>query len=379
MIYLDYNSTHPPIEFILRQNLDLYLKNYANPSGISLYSQKNFSIIEHSRKKIKELLKKFYNFDSQNSFLVFNSTGTEAIYQMVHSFFEPSKPYAIVSPYEHDCFYAACESLGIRTLILSANPEGTVNPDEVELLFRKHRLDPNDISFIECIYASNETGVLQPITELGKIAKQYQIPLLSDTIQVAGKFPYDFSVLDGFAVNGHKIGAGLGCSLFVSKDSKRIQTLFRGGLQENEFRAGTENLFAIKNLKDAFEWQMDQNENYKKIQRFQNQIEEFLEKECEAIVVAKKSKRIANTTYAIFPNLKDFDFVLISLDQNQIVCSTGSSCKSRTRQPSALLLNMGFSKELSLQALRFSTGIFTDSKEVDDFCKIFKNIYKSLI
>ncbi len=379
MIYFDYNSTHPPLDFILKSNLDLYLKNYANPSGISFYSQKSFGRIEQSRKKIKELLKTFYNFDFEDSFLVFNSTGTEAVYQMVNSFFEPSRPFVIVSPYEHDCFYSACESLGIRMIMLSANPDGIVNPEEIEFLIQHHKIEPKDISFIGCIYASNETGVLQPILEISKIAKRYQIPLISDTIQVAGKFSYDFSVLDGFTMNGHKIGAGAGCSVFVSKNSLNIKSIFKGGLQENEFRAGTENLYAILNFQDAFEWQMKQKENYKKNQYFQKQIEEFLEVECNAIVVGKNSKRISNTTYAIFPDLKDFDFALISLDQNQIVCSTGSSCKSRTRQPSNTLLRMGFSKELSMQAIRFSTGIFTESSEIEIFCRIFNDLYKSLV
>ncbi|MFN3604821.1 MAG: cysteine desulfurase family protein [Leptonema sp. (in: bacteria)] len=379
MIYFDYNSTHPPIESILQENLKSYLNNWANPSGISFFSQRNFAKIEQSRKKILELLKKFYSFYSNDATLIFNSTGTEAVYQMVFSFFDKDKPYAFVSPYEHECFYSACSHFGLHAFMLPANPKGMVNPQDVFSLIEQEKIPVDKISFIACIFVSNETGVIQPIKELSEVAKKLNLPLISDTIQIAGKIPYDFSFLDGFTMNGHKIGAGFGTSVFVSKNSKRIKSIFKGGLQENEFRAGTENVFSILNFAEAMEWQMNHQEMYKKNIEFQRKIENFLKKECNAILVGENSPRVFHTTYAIFPEISNLDFLLISLDQHEIVCSTGSSCKSRTRQPSEILMRMGFSKEMSLQALRFSTGVFTNESEVNSFCEIFRKIYKNLL
>lgn len=379
MIYLDYNSTHPPIESILKKNLEIYFNNWANPSGISFYSQKNFSIIEQSRKKIKELLEKYYNYESEKINIIFNSTGTEAVHQMVYSFYNPKKPYAILSPYEHESFYGACNLYGIQTFLLPAYPNGLIDPNDLYKVIEENRINPEEISFVACIYVSNETGIIQPVKELSLLTKKLNIPLISDTIQVAGKISYDFSFLDAFTINGHKIGAGMGSSVFVSKSSENIKSLFKGGLQENEFRAGTENFFSIKNLTEAFQWQMDNQEEYKKNYNFQTKIETFLEKECNAIVVGKNSPRVFNTSYVIFPELEGIDFLLISLDQHKIVCSTGSSCKSRTRQPSENLIRMGFSKELAQQALRFSTGIFTKEEEINQFIEIFYKIYKALL
>ena len=378
MIYFDYNSTHPPIKEIFYKNLELYIENYANPSGISFYSQKNFNIIENSRKKLKELSKKFYNFYSENLQIIFTSTGTEAVHQMVYSYFVPEKPYAIVSPYEHDCFYGACELYNIKTIMLPPNKEGRVNPEDILPTIKKFNLKPEEISFIGCIAVSNETGVIQPLQEIAEIAKELGIPLISDTIQINGKFAMDFSCLDACTINGHKIGAGFGSAAFISKHNN-IKPLFKGGLQENEFRAGTENFVAIKNLVDAYEWQMQHQAEYEKLKQFQTQLESFLKEECNAIIVGESSNRVQHTTYAIFPELEDLDFVLMYLDQVEIVCSTGSSCKSRTRQPSQNLIRMGYSEKLAQQALRFSYGIFTKHEEIELFIHKFREIYKNII
>jgi cysteine desulfurase len=377
MIYLDYNSTHPPIKNIIQNNYLIYFENWSNPSGISYYSQKNFNIIEQCRKKLKELLKKYYNFYSDNLTIVFNSTGTEAVHQMIYSFYNPEKPYAIVSPYEHECLYGACELYNIKTILLPANSKGLVDPDDIKKKIKQHNLKIQEISFISCIAVSNETGIIQPIDEIGKIAKELSIPFISDTIQINGKFVMDLNHLDGCTINGHKIGGGLGCSAFISKSSK-IKSLFKGGLQENEFRSGTENFIAIKNLVDAFEWQMNHQQDYMFLKDIQKNIENFLKEECNAIIVGEDSPRVFHTTYSIFKELEDMDFLLISLDQEEIICSTGSSCKSRTRQPSQNLLRMGYNTKLAQQALRFSYGIFTKKEEVELFIKKFKKIYKSI-
>ncbi|GIX40318.1 MAG: cysteine desulfhydrase [Leptospiraceae bacterium] len=377
MIYLDYNSTHPPIKEILEKNLQLYFKNWSNPSGISYYSQQNFTLIENSRKKLKELLKQYYNFYESNIQIIFTSTGTEAVHQMIYSYYNPEKPYAIVSPYEHECVYGACELYNIKTLLLPSSPSGKVNPDDIQIILEKNQIKPEEISFICCIAVSNETGIIQPIQEIGLIAKKLQIPFISDTIQINGKMIFDLEYLDACTINGHKIGGGYGSSVFISK--KFVKPLFKGGLQENEFRAGTENFIAIKNLVDAFDWQMKHQKEYNKLKNFQQNLEFFLKKECNAIIVGENTNRVYHTTYAIFPDLEDLDFVLMSLDQEGIICSTGSSCKSRTRQPSQNLLRMGYNKQLAQQALRFSYGIFTTNEDINNFIEKFKKIYNSIL
>ncbi len=378
MIYLDYNSTHPPLKEIIEKNYKLYFENWANPSGISYYSQKNFALIEKSRKKIYELLKKYYDFEGSLNSIVFNSTGTEVIFQLIYSFYNPLKPYAIISPYEHDCFYATCEALGIQTFLFSGNKTGKILPEEIYEILKKNKIQSEQISFVGCITVSNETGVIQPIPELSKICRKLKIPFISDSIQICGKMPFSFKFVDGFAINGHKIGAGPGSSCAVITNPENIKSIFKGGLQENQFRAGTENWIAILNIADAFEWQIHHKDNYIKLKEYQNTLETFFEEECNGIIIAKESRRVFHTTYVIFPEIEDMDFLLISLDQNQIVCSTGSSCKSRTRTPSRTLLSMGYSKEKSLKALRFSTGIFTNQEEIEIFKIKFRKIYKSL-
>ena len=142
-----------------------------------------------------------------------------------------------------------------------------------------------------------------------------------------------------------------------------IASLYRGGLQEEETRAGTENLLSIASMADAFCFQLENMEKKTlRLSPLHADLEGFL-KDRGVTIAGEDSPRLSNTTYAVFSNVEHMNFLLMGLDQAGIVCSTGSSCKSRTRQPSRILLKMGFSEKESMQALRFSSGINTTGSD----------------
>ncbi len=295
----------------------------------------------------------------------FASTGTEATYWLVRSFAErgPFKR-CILSSCEHDAMIAACRDAGLKIEFLPLDASGRTSASDLEDLFNSESL-PEEIAFVSVIHASNETGVIQPVEQLSELARARGIPFLSDTIQSAGKIPLPVSSLDGFLINGHKLGAGAGGSaaIYSQKYIDSIVPLYRGGLQEDETRAGTENLMAIGCMVDAFLLQLDQMDaKSERLQKWHESLEQFLESR-GVIIAGKTSPRLSNTSYTIFSGMDHMDFLLMGLDQAGIVCSTGSSCKSRTRQPSRVLLNMGYSEKESMQALRFSSGL--DSSEND--------------
>lgn len=387
MLYLDYNATHPPFTDILHEAVDAYHTNWANPSGISHSSQRNQARIEQARSSILAGLHVMHGWTAASDVhktpappgrLLFLSTGTEAVYHMIAAFADQPCRRIIVSPYEHECMYAACRHFGFDIDMLDADSTGRVDPDQV-----RAKLQSDPAALVSITAACNETGVIQPLREIRDAlqAAGHNIPLLSDSIQVAGKTLLDLSPADAIITNGHKVGAGPGAAALSMRDSLPFRPIFRGGLQEQERRAGTENLPAICSLDAAIRRQGDFLGSAAPAQRPGHApeaahavIETMLKEHCGAVIVAEGSPRTA-TTYAVFPAMQNMDFLLMGLDREGILCSTGSSCKSRARRPSDTLQRMGFSAEESLRALRFSTGFFTRADDVERFCATFPALY----
>jgi cysteine desulfurase len=373
MIYLDYNATHPPFLDVLQKSVVDYGSNFANPSGISYPSQKNQARIEMARKRIARQLSIMHGLDADPQQLLFVSTGTEALHSLALAFSSTSKGRStvkvLISPYEHESMVAACDFAGMQIELLPASQDGRVDPDSV-----RRRLAQGDIDLISVMAVCNETGALQPLDEIISIAQEFEVPVISDTIQAAGKLPLELKGLQGMVLNGHKIGAGYGTAVVWLADPDGYRPIFRGGLQENERRAGTENLISIISVPEAFDRQIEHSQSGSIRHDWHDRIEEMLVTECNARIAAFGSPR-NSTTYAVFPAMYNMDFLLMALDREGILCSTGSSCKSRTRQPSQTLLRMGYSREESLQALRFSTGFFTTEEEIERFLAIFPVLY----
>lgn len=391
MIYLDYNATHPPIQEIFERNWARYIQNPANPSGISAASQKNQSWLDRKRKEIADLV------GWPASSIRFCSSGTEATYWMVRSFTRRISPFlrqgpnhsfetgsaahnsseppafqggrvqasCILSSCEHDAMIAACQDAGLKIHYLPLHDGRTKAEDLKSLLESLSEEEIRSVAFVGVIHASNETGVIQPVEELSRMARNHGIAFLSDCIQSAGKILLPVAHMDAVLINGHKLGAGPGCAIaaFAPGHIKDIVPLYRGGLQEDETRAGTENLLAIANCADALSHQIGlMEQKAENLTPLHGELESFL-RERGVKIAGQAHPRLPNTTYAIFSDVEHMDFLLMGLDQAGIVCSTGSSCKSRTRQPSRVLRAMGYSEKESMQALRFSSGM--DSSQQD--------------
>lgn len=372
MIYLDYNATHPPIPEVLEKNVARLISNPANPSGISAFSQANQAWIEESRARLALLLGSWV----KPGHLHFVSTGTESLYQLLSSFTSHGDTI-ITSALEHSAFFAACEDLGLTVEKIPVDPGGRASPDDLAAVCDRIAASGRKVACVSVMGMHNETGVLHPVSELARVSRDRGIPFVSDMIQAAGKVPLEIDELDGFVINGHKFGAGFGAAVVVIR-GRRARPLFRGGLQEDERRAGTENLSAIGALPDALEKQLHSlSEKMERTAAFQKRIEDFLIGECGAKVAARESPRAPNTTFAVLPRAANMDFLLMGLDRSGIVVSTGSSCKSRTRRPSQTLLALGFSEAESLRALRISTGLYTNVNEIESFLNAFVQAHKA--
>ncbi|EPG75818.1 aminotransferase, class V [Leptospira fainei serovar Hurstbridge str. BUT 6] len=364
--YFDYNATHPPYPGLLVTVINEYEEDFFNPSGPTRFSLGRQGKIEEARKTLGKLSGK----DTKG--FVFCSTGTEANYLLAIRAKSLVKTVAYLSPYEHSSFYEAMENAGIRYEKFSGNKSGLVSLREIE---EKLTVQPGPV-FI--IHAGNESGVVQPLQEIGRLCEKFGERLFSDTMQSFGKISVPFEVLSGFTFSGHKIGGGLGTSvLWFDPNLSAKAGLFKGGNQENGFRAGTENSPSIIALAEAAKLQFSlMEERNIRLLQFRAKIESAL-KEARVEIVAESSPRLPSTTFCILPT-EDLDFFMMGMEERGFALSTGSSCKSRSREPAPSLLEMGYTKEEALRAVRISTGSFTTEEEVDDLIKAFLEVLKSL-
>lgn len=354
--YFDYNATHPPFTKIVLEAYNEYSTHFYNPSGATRFSLSRQSVIESARSYFADLTKK-----NKNQF-VFCSTGTEANTLLIASLVDYLKQFkrVLISPFEHSSFYGPLDYYEIPFELIKTNKSGLIDLND---LSNKMKEEPAPIFLI---YAANETGVLQPIEEVYSIASQYKMPIFSDLMQAFGKVNIDYSLLDGFTFSGHKIGAGMGASVAYSPEKflKKDFGIFKGGNQENSHRAGSENSAAIQAFEAVSKEQFATlSEKNLRLTDYKIQIEKFLKK-INAEIIAENSPRLPSTTFVILP-IEDIDFFMLGMEEANIVVSTGSSCKSRTREPSFSLLRMGYTKEEALRAIRISTGYFTTQDEVD--------------
>lgn len=353
VLYFDYNATHPPFPEILKEKLDEYLEDFYNPSGSTRYSLKNQGKIEKARKEISKIVLK------PESDLVFSSTGTEANYLLIqalrHSF--PNLESILVSPFEHSSMYDAIRNFEFQMEILKTDKSGLVDLEDLNTKL-KTQARP-----IICLMAGNETGVIQPVEEISKLARFYEQFFLSDLMQAVGKIQVNFALFDGFSFSGHKLGAGMGTAVTGFTNFPKNTQIFGGGNQENSHRGGTENVFSILSLPSALQFALTQlEEKNVRLSSFQKKLEHELEDlGCE--IIAKNSPRLPNTSFIKLP-VSNLDFLLLGLEEKGIILSTGSSCKSRAREASPSLLRMGYSEDEALLCVRISTGIFTIESEI---------------
>ncbi|TGN10022.1 cysteine desulfurase family protein [Leptospira ilyithenensis] len=352
--YFDYNATHPPFLNFLTESLNEYAGEYYNPSGATRFSLRNQGKIESVRKYFAGLTGK-----NERGF-VFSSTGTEANYLLLRYLREsnPDLKELIVSPFEHSSMYSAIRDLGFSPRLIQTDFSGVIDLKSLRSLLLENPVP------ILCLYAGNETGVLQPVERIASLAKEFGVSFFSDLMQAFGKIHVDFSLFDGFSFSSHKIGGGLGSALSFVPNTKIDYHVFGGGNQENGHRAGTENIQALLSFQKSTEFQMKHlSEKEERLKKFQIQIETRLETlGCK--IIAKDSPRLPNTSFVMLP-LEDIDFFLLGMEEKNTIISTGSSCKSRAREASSSLIAMGYSKEEALRCIRISTGIHTTQDEID--------------
>jgi len=361
-VYLDYNATTPVDPEVVQAMLPYLGETYGNAGSIHSAGQRARGAVDAARESVAKLV------GAKAGEMVFTSGGTEAdnlaIFGVVGAS-QAGRKHVITTGIEHHAVLESCEVLaaqGVSVTFVPVDASGVVDPDAVKAALRPETV------LISVMRANNETGAIQPVEEIGRIAAEADVLFHSDAVQSAGKLPLDVNSLgvDLLSISAHKFYGPKGVGALYVRSGTAIEPLFYGGHAERDHRAGTENVPGIVGMGKAAELGRARlAEDNARIAEFRDRFEaRVLERVSGARVNGDTQRRVANTSSLMFSGASG-EALLISLDLQGIACSTGAACSSGSTEPSHVLKAMGLSDEDARSTLRFSLGTPTTQEEID--------------
>ncbi len=364
MIYLDHNATTPTAPSVARAMDKCLRENFGNPSSSHYYGKKAQNAVAHSREQVAKLI------GAKPDEIIFTSGGTEANNMaIIGTALKHKSGHIITSCIEHPSVISPLkylESLGYSVTYLPVNKYGIVDSEEVLRSMRKNTI------LITIMHSNNETGSLQPIARIGKVAKAKGITLLCDAAQSIGKIPVNVLRLnvDLLTVVSHKFYGPKGIGALYMRKGTVIKPILFGASHERGLRPGTENVAGMVGLGKASA--LAQRELPSRVTAMEH-LSTLLYAELRSSIPNIKlnghpSKRLPNTLNISFPNISGAS--LLSTVKNDIAVSTGSACHAGTHTPSKVLTAMGVSDKDALSALRISLGNMNNERQIRKAAKV---------
>jgi cysteine desulfurase len=356
---MDANATTPLLPEVLDAMRPWLLEKFGNASSIHQHGQQARAAVEHARDSIARLL------NCRESEIVFTSGGTESDNMALFGLVKAGD-HVITTSIEHHAVLHAAGRLcgrGIEVTFLPVTHEGRVDPDAVRKALR-----PNT-ALISVMMANNETGVIQPVEEIGRIAQEADVWFHTDAVQAAGKIDIDVNAIgcDLLSISGHKMHAPQGTGVLYVRKGTHIEPLFFGGSHERQRRAGTENVAGIVGLGRASELAYDalRNGTMDGVAALRDRLEQSVMAGVEDCAVnAGSVPRVPNTTNLQFDYLEG-EALVIALDLKGLAVSGGSACMSGASEPSHVLTSMGLVTNRARASLRFSLTKLNTDADVD--------------
>lgn len=361
-IYLDNNSTTKIDDRVFEEMKPYFTEFYGNPSSVHRIGQKSKKALEDAREKISKLL------NVRASELIFTSGGTEAdnlAILGVARYYKEKGNHIITSVIEHPGVLNTCKKLeeeGFEVSYLPVDKKGIVKLDELKKLIKKETI------LISIMHGNNEIGTIQPVEEIGALAKENKIFFHVDAVQTVGKIPVNPKAMniDLLAFSAHKFYGPKGVGALYVRNGIKLSKVLLGGHQERNRRPGTENLAGIVGMAKAMELALaDLDEDVKRETELRNYLEAGLEKAIpEVIVNGDREKRLPGTLSLTIKYVEG-ESILLNLDMKGIACSSGSACTSGSLEPSHVVLALGVPMEYAHGTLRFSVGKYNTKEEMD--------------
>ena len=373
-IYLDHAASTPTDTRVVEAMLPYFTDIYGNASGLHQQARASAHAMREARHKIADIL------GCKPKEIVFTACGSESDNLAIRGVAWAKKQagqgnHIITTALEHSAVRATinqlCAEFGFAQTVLPVNQFGQVSVDDVAAAIR-----PSTI-LISVMYANNEVGSLQPIAEIGALARQHNIPFHTDAVQAAGYESLDVDALkvDLLAISGHKIYAPKGVGLLYMRQGTSFLPPLTGGGHEERRRPGTENIPYIVGLAKALELIQEQREaENQRLTTLRNKlIEGVLHTIPNSQLTGHPTERLPNNASFVFEGC-EANPILMRLDRVGIQAASGSACNSGMPEPSPVLLAMGLSHQLSLSALRLTLGRHTIATEIDTVLEVLPSV-----
>lgn len=372
-VYLDNNATTPLLPQVFEAMRPYFSEQFGNASSIHHHGQHTRAAVEDARESVAALL------GCRASEIVFTSGGTEADNLAISGLVRPGD-HIITSSIEHHAVLLACRHLElektVEVTVLPVDGRGLVDPADA-----RRALRPNT-KLISVMMANNETGVLQPVEEIGRIAAEAGVYFHTDAVQAAGKVAIDVNRIGchALSISGHKVHAPQGVGALYVRKGTQIRPLFYGGRHERSRRAGTENVAGIVGLGKAAQLAnaaLDRGDE-KKMAAMRDRLQQGIVAQIEeARVNGDSAARVPNTTNIHFDYI-DGEAMVIALDLKGVAVSTGAACSSGAIEPSHVLLAMGLRPDQARASIRFSLGKQTVAEDIDLALKLVPEVVTRL-
>ncbi len=375
MIYLDNSATTPVLKEVLDAMSPYFTNQFGNPSTIYNLGRESKKAMDEARKNIADAIK------AKPEEIIFTSGGTESDNMAIKGIALKNKDkgkHIISSQIEHPAVkntLAFLETLGFEVTYLPVYKNGIIKIEDLKNAIRE------DTILITIMHGNNEIGTIQPIKEIGEIAKEKGITFHSDAVQTFGKIPIDVNELnlDMLSISSHKIYGPKGVGALYLRKNTKITPLLHGGGQENDLRSGTENIPGIVGFGKAAEIaNRNLEKNYEKLITIRdNIIKRVLTEIPESYLNGDEDKRLPNIINFRFSAIEGESLILM-LNAKGIYASTGSACSSKNLQASPILQALGLPLEEIHGSLRLSLGLENTEEDVDIIVEAIKNAVTTL-
>ena len=361
-IYLDYCATTPVHPGVRNQLLIAMEVDFGNPSSMHWAGVEARKLVDQAREEVAN------GIGALPEELLFTSGATEAdnlaLFGTLHRF-APQKAHLITSSIEHHAILHATDRLeqeGYSITRLPVDKHGLLNPEDVRRAIR------SETKLISVIYVNNEVGCIQPVAEIGRIARENNILFHTDAVQAVGLFDVNVQDrnVDLLSLSGHKIYGPKGIGALYVRSGVELMPMIVGGPQERLLRAGTENVPGIVGLAAAMSLVREKRaEERIRLSELKEYLIQGLQAACPGAIVNGLENAVAPHILSIsFPGV-DAEMMLIRLNNEGIAVSLGSACNSKSIEPSHVLTAMGLPSEQIDSTLRFSLGMHTTRDELE--------------
>lgn len=361
-VYLDNSATTKTDEEVVKAMLPYLQENYGNPSSIYQIGRDTRRAIEEAREKVAKVLK------CESNEIYFTAGGSEsdntAIKGIAHSY-QKKGNHIITSKIEHPAVLETCKQLekeGFEVSYIGVKENGIIDIEELKNAIKSTTI------LITIMFANNEIGTIQPIEEIGEIAKENQIIFHTDAVQAVGSLEIDVKKMniDSLSLSAHKFYGPKGVGALYVKKGIKFDKFIDGGHQERNQRAGTENVAGIVGLAKAIELAYQNlEEQNKKIKELRDYYVEKIKEKIPYIKInGDMEKRLPGNSNISFQFIEG-EGILLNLDLKGICASSGSACTSGSLEPSHVLLAIGLPHEIAHGSLRVSIGKHNTKEEMD--------------